>query len=78
MQAALWARDVRAAVFLLLIARCSLDKVALQQAGGEGLFVDLLADSDPRVRFHAAVFLQQRLRTTRPEVRSPSTEVVIL
>lgn len=68
MQAALWARDVRAAILLLLIARCSLDNAALQQAGGEGIFVDLLSDMDPRVRFHASTFLQQRLRTSRPEV----------
>ena len=78
MHAALWARDVRAAIFLLLIFRCSLDKAALQQAGGEGLFVDLLTDADPRVRFHAAVFLQQRLRTTRPEVSHIGTSVSLL
>lgn len=69
-QAALWSRDVRAAILLLLIARCSLDNAALQQAGGEGVFVDLLSDNDPRVRFHASTFLQQRLRTSRPEVRT--------
>ena len=70
MQAALWSRDVRAAILLLLIARCSLDNAALQQAGGEGIFVDLLSDMDSRVRFHASTFLQQRLRTSRPEVGS--------
>lgn len=68
MPVALWSRDVRAAILLLLIARCSLDNAALQQAGGEGIFVDLLSDMDSRVRFHASTFLQQRLRTSRPEV----------
>lgn len=77
MQRAMWARDVRAAVLLLLIARCSLDTLALQQAGGEGVFVDLLSDSDPRIRFHASTFLQQRLRTARPEVIHILLEQVI-
>ena len=76
MQAALWARNVRAAILLLLIARCSLDNAALQQAGGEGVFVDLLSDMDPRVRFHASTFLQQRLRTARPEARIPLPPVM--
>ena len=75
-QKAAWGRDVRAALLLVLIARCSLDTAALQQAGGEGVFVDLLSDSDPRVRFHAATFLQQRLRTARPEVCSTFLEKV--
>ena len=39
-----------------------------KQAGGEGVFVDLLSDGDARVRYYASVFLQQRLRSARPEV----------
>ncbi|KAK9809122.1 hypothetical protein WJX72_009687 [[Myrmecia] bisecta] len=60
--------DVRAALLMLLIGRCGMDNTSLQQAGGEGMFVDLLSDVDARVRFYASAFLQQRVVATRPEV----------
>lgn len=53
--------DVRAALVLLLIARCTLKQTALQEAGGEALFAELLKDRDARVRYHASVFVQRRL-----------------
>lgn len=59
--------DTRLALLQLLIERCSHDGVALQQAGGEGLFVGLLRDRDVRVRYRAALFLQQRLISTRAQ-----------
>ena len=55
------ALDTRAALVLLLIARCNMEQTALQQAGGEALFATLLKDADARVRYHASMFVQQRL-----------------
>lgn len=46
---------------LLLIARCNAKPTALQEAGGEALFAELLKDDDARVRYHASAFVQQRL-----------------
>ena len=53
--------DLRVAFVLLLIARCDVKQTALQEAGGEALFAELLKDDDARVRYHASVFVQQRL-----------------
>ena len=53
--------DVRAVLVLLLIAPCNVKPTALQEAGGEALFAELLKDDDARVRYHASVFVQQRL-----------------
>ena len=60
-------RDLRAALVLLLIARCSVKPTALQEAGGEALFAELLQDGDARVRYHASTFVQQRLMELKPQ-----------
>ena len=59
--------DTRAALVLLLIARCNMEQAALHQAGGEALFAELLRDSDARVRYHASMFVQQRLIATKSQ-----------
>lgn len=61
------AQDTRAALVLLLIARCNMEQIALQQAGGEALFATLLKDADARVRYHASMFVQQRLVATKAD-----------
>ena len=61
------AQDTRAALVLLLIARCNMEQTALQQAGGEALFAALLKDADARVRYHASMFVQQRLVATKAD-----------
>ena len=50
--------DLRLALLLMLLGRCFGDDLALALAGGEGLVVEVLRDSDARVRHHAASFLQ--------------------
>ena len=60
-------QDTRAALVLLLIARCNMERTALQQAGGEALFTELLRDADARVRYHASLFVQQRLVATKAD-----------
>ena len=60
-------QEVRAALVLLLIARCNMEPTALQQAGGEALFAELLRDADARVRYHASMFVQQRLVATKAD-----------
>lgn len=59
--------DMRVALVLLLIARCSSAPTALQEAGGEALFTELLNDRDARVRYHASVLVQKRLMTLKPQ-----------
>lgn len=61
------AQDTRPALVLLLIARCNMEQTALQQAGGEALFAELLRDGDARVRYHASMFVQQRLVATKAD-----------
>jgi hypothetical protein len=58
--------DARWGVLLLLVAVCW-DGVRFQEAGGETFFVELLSDLDPRVRHHAAVFLQQLFLQSYPQ-----------
>ncbi|KAL0049325.1 hypothetical protein WJX82_011369 [Trebouxia sp. C0006] len=60
-------QDTRAALVLLLIARCNVQQTALQQAGGEALFAQLLRDDDARVRYHASMFVQQRLVASKAD-----------
>lgn len=50
--------DVRAAVLLLLVARCKGNAAALSAAGGVNVFLALLRDGDVRIRHIAAAFLQ--------------------
>ncbi len=51
-------RDVRAAVLLLLAARCKGSLEDTAAVGGSSFFFDVLEDADPRVRHTAASFLQ--------------------
>lgn len=44
-----------------------MEHTALQQAGGEALFAALLKDPDPRIRYHASMFVQQRLIATKAD-----------
>ena len=60
-------QDLRAALVLLLIARCNMEQTALQEAGGEALFAALLKDTDARVRYHTSMFVQQRLIATKAD-----------
>lgn len=60
-------QDTHAALVLLLIARCNMQQTALQQAGGEALFAQLLRDDDARVRYHASMFVQQRLVASKAD-----------
>lgn len=50
--------DLRAAVLLLLVARCKGSPAALTAAGGVNTFLALLKDDDVRVCHIAAAFLQ--------------------
>lgn len=53
-------KDMRAAILLLLAARCKGSLADTHAAGGSSSFVDMLSDSDPRIRHIAASFLQAR------------------
>ena len=50
--------DLRAAVLLLLVARCKGSPAALSAAGGVHAFLAMLKDGDVRIRYIAATFLQ--------------------
>lgn len=50
--------DLRAAVLLLLTARCKGSPAALSAAGGFNAFLAMLKDDDVRIRHVAAAFLQ--------------------
>ena len=50
--------DLRAAVLLLLVARCKGNAAALSAAGGVNIFLALLRDGDVRICHIAAAFLQ--------------------
>ncbi len=60
----LW--DARAAVLLLLMARCAADAAALRALGGTAFFSALLSEADARVRHYAAVFVLRQLMLTQP------------
>lgn len=51
-------RDVRAAMLLLLAARCKGSLGDTAAIGGSSFFVNVLNDRDPRVRHISASFLQ--------------------
>ncbi|PRW39232.1 hypothetical protein C2E21_7090 [Chlorella sorokiniana] len=61
----LW--DARAAVLLLLMARCAADAAALRALGGAGFFSALLSEADARVRHYAAVFVLRQLMLRQPQ-----------
>ena len=45
-------------MLLLLLGQCRGNAPALESVGGTGMVADLLGDPDPRLRYHAACFLQ--------------------
>ncbi|KAF6169427.1 hypothetical protein GIB67_021430 [Kingdonia uniflora] len=59
--------DIRAALLLLLIGKCSDDPAAFQEVGGEEFFRELLDDTDSRVAFYSSAFLLKRMMTEEPE-----------
>ena len=67
LQARQQVQDLRAALIMLLIARCSSDPTALQLVGGEVFIGHLLQDADARICYHASLFLQQRVTVSCPD-----------
>ncbi|GAB2276641.1 hypothetical protein Dimus_011359, partial [Dionaea muscipula] len=56
--------DIRAALLLLLIAKCTADSTAfLEQVDGEDFFRQLLDDTDSRVALYSSAFLLKRMMT---------------
>ncbi|OAE25014.1 hypothetical protein AXG93_523s1190 [Marchantia polymorpha subsp. ruderalis] len=59
--------DVRAALLLILIGKCTAYQVALEEVGGEEFFRSLLDDIDARVAYYTSAFLLKRMMTEEPE-----------
>ncbi|KAL3689988.1 hypothetical protein R1sor_016297 [Riccia sorocarpa] len=59
--------DVRAALLLILIGKCSAYHAALAEVGGEEFFRSLLDDMDSRVAYYTSAFLLKRMMTEEPE-----------
>ncbi|KAK9154262.1 hypothetical protein Sjap_001742 [Stephania japonica] len=59
--------DIRAALLLLLIGKCTADPAAFQEVGGEEFFRRLLEDPDSRVAYYCSAFLLKRMMTEQPE-----------
>ncbi|XP_057475378.1 uncharacterized protein LOC130763459 isoform X2 [Actinidia eriantha] len=59
--------DIRAALLLLLIGKCTADPAAFQEVGGEEFFRVLLDDRDSRVAYYSSTFLLKRMMTAEPE-----------
>ncbi|KAI0531463.1 hypothetical protein KFK09_001018 [Dendrobium nobile] len=59
--------DIRAALLLLLIGKCSADSAAFREVDGEEFFRGLLEDPDSRVAYCSAAFLLKRMMTEEPE-----------
>ncbi|XP_010253242.1 PREDICTED: uncharacterized protein LOC104594586 isoform X2 [Nelumbo nucifera] len=59
--------DIRAALLLLLIGKCTADPAAFQEVGGEQFFRELLDDTDSRVAYYSSAFLLKRMMTEEPE-----------
>ncbi|XVF83622.1 hypothetical protein PTKIN_Ptkin16aG0504400 [Pterospermum kingtungense] len=59
--------DIRAALLLLLIGKCTADPTALKDVGGEEFFRRLLDDTDSRVAYYASSFLLKRMMTDERE-----------
>ncbi|KAL8166811.1 hypothetical protein V2J09_008310 [Rumex salicifolius] len=55
--------DIRAALLLLLIAKCTADSTAFQEVDGEDFFRQLLDDTDSRVAYYSSAFLLKRMMT---------------
>ncbi|KAJ6820092.1 uncharacterized protein M6B38_399295 [Iris pallida] len=59
--------DIRAALLLLLIGKCSADSIAFLEVEGEEFFRGLLDDTDSRVAYYTSAFLLKRMMTEEPE-----------
>ncbi|KAF3330486.1 hypothetical protein FCM35_KLT03840 [Carex littledalei] len=60
--------DIRAALLLLLIGKCTSDPVAFSEVDGNEFFSGLLEDDmDSRVAYYSANFLLKRMMTEEPE-----------
>ncbi|KAK9682240.1 hypothetical protein RND81_10G060500 [Saponaria officinalis] len=55
--------DIRAALLLLLIAKCTADPTAFEEVDGEDFFRQLLDDTDSRVAYYSSAFLLKRMMT---------------
>ncbi|VAH70312.1 unnamed protein product [Triticum turgidum subsp. durum] len=60
--------DIRAALLLLLIGKCTADPEALSEVEGNEFFRGLLDDTDSRVAYYSAAFLLKRMMTEEPDV----------
>ncbi|XP_058007719.1 uncharacterized protein LOC110639396 isoform X6 [Hevea brasiliensis] len=61
------ASDIRATLLLLLIGKCTADRSAFQEVGGEEFFRELLDDTDSRVAYYSSAFLLKRMMTEKPD-----------
>ncbi|MCO5609247.1 hypothetical protein L7F22_063471 [Adiantum nelumboides] len=61
------ASDVRAALLVLLIGKCSVQHSTFEEVGGEEFFRSLLDDMDARVAYYTASFLLKRMMSEEPE-----------
>ncbi|KAL5569128.1 hypothetical protein UlMin_025703 [Ulmus minor] len=59
--------DIRSALLLLLIGKCTVDSSAFQEVGGEEFFREFLDDTDSRVAYYSSAFLLKRMMTEKPE-----------
>ncbi|KAJ0962347.1 hypothetical protein J5N97_030175 [Dioscorea zingiberensis] len=55
--------DIRAALLLLLICKCTSDPAAFSEVEGEEFFRGLLEDPDSRVAYYSSAFLLKRMMT---------------
>ncbi|XP_062208222.1 uncharacterized protein LOC133909697 isoform X2 [Phragmites australis] len=60
--------DIRAALLLLLLGKCTADQEALKEVEGNEFFRGLLDDTDSRVAYYSAAFLLKRMMTEEPEI----------
>ncbi|GJP80273.1 hypothetical protein CLOP_g10499, partial [Closterium sp. NIES-67] len=60
--------DVRVALLLLLIGKCSDSSEALEEVGGDAFFRSLLDDPDARIAYWSAAFLVKRMMLQQPDV----------
>ncbi|KAI5071011.1 hypothetical protein GOP47_0013262 [Adiantum capillus-veneris] len=61
------ASDVRAALLVLLIGKCSVHQSTYEEVGGEEFFRSLLDDMDARVAYYTASYLLKRMMSEEPE-----------
>lgn len=59
--------DIRAALLLFLIGKCTADQEAFLEVEGKEFFRGLLDDTDSRVAYYSAAFLLKRMMTEEPE-----------